>query len=134
MFANRSTLAFRTACTTARPERSAQRWGARSGSTRLRTTSSPCPETSTAEILRGRYLLRKGRRGLTQHFAAASPPRPVLPGALGLGRIGLVARVAGVDLAERQRLDLAEGQGGRQGPGVARRVDGHPHHLRSEEH
>src|SRR5712691_13477787 len=79
----------------------------------------PHPMAARASRLtrgRERRLMRMGWSRLAQHFAAASPPRPVLPGALGLGRIGLVARVAGVDLAKRQRLHLAEREGGQQGP------------------
>src|SRR3989442_8927988 len=67
--------------------------------------------------------------GLIEQVAAASPTRPVLPRPLGLRRSRLVARVAGVDLAARQRLHLAERERREQRAGVARRGYGHPHDL-----
>src|SRR5207245_8216771 len=73
---------------------------------RRRVHAGTSTASSREASCRERQPLRMGWSRLAQHVATASPPCPVLPGALGLGRIGLVARVAGVDLAERQWLHL----------------------------
>src|SRR6516164_8339019 len=65
-----------------------------------------------------------------QHMAATGLVRPIFPGAPGLGRIGAVAAVAGIDLTLREVLDAAVYlPRPQQRAGVARQINGHPHDL-----